>query len=325
MAILITGGSGFVGLNLIQRLLEGDAAVMNYSLSPPPEAAQRHFATLPGTLRNVAGDVLDSDAVERMFGEHAVESVIHAAVITADAERERREAARIVAVNVQGTVNVLEAARSRGVRRFLYVSSGAVYGRSGFSAAELDEEGTAPNPESLYGISKYAAERICLRYRTISAMDVVAARLGAVYGRWEYDTGQRDTLSGPFLATRLAVAGGEAVLSHSGRRDWIYAPDVAEGLLSLLNLPAHRHEVYHVASGREWTMEGWCERLRQRYPAFRYRIAEQAQAHAVNVQAAPLRAPLSPRRLREESGFSARYGLEEALADYLDWLERYPL
>jgi nucleoside-diphosphate-sugar epimerase len=325
MTTLVTGGSGFVGLNLLQLLLERGETVVNFSLAPPPAAAQRLFAQLPGTLHSVSGDVCDADALERVFAAHAIKRVVHGAVITAGPEREREAPASIVSVNVQGTLHVLEAARHHGVQRFLYPSSGSVYGDSAFSALQLEEDHTPPQPATLYGITKYAAERIALRYRALHGMDVIAARLGIVFGRWEHATGQRDTLSPLYHLTRMAHLGKPAVLPNAGRRDWIYAPDVAAGIVSLLDCAQPRHALYHVAAGREWTAEQWCERLQGHYPTFRFRIAGDESEANVNLHRATLRAPLSAQRLREETGFAARFGVEEAFADYLDWLERHPL
>jgi nucleoside-diphosphate-sugar epimerase len=325
VTVLVTGGSGFVGLNVLQLLLERGEQVVNLSLAPPPAAAGRLFASLPGTLHSVTGDVCDADAVEAVFAAHRPTRVLHGAVITAGPERERRDPAGIVAVNLQGTLTVLEAARRHGAARVVYPSSGSVYGDSAFSAPVLEEDVTLPQPVTLYGISKYAAERAALRYRTLHGLDVVAARLGIVFGRWEHDTGHRDTLSPIYHLTRLAQAGEPARLPNAGRRDWIYAPDVAAGLLALLALPAPRHAVYHVAPGREWSAEEWCERLQRRYPAFRFRLVGSEADANVNLHRATLRAPLSPARLREETGFAPRFGLDEAFADYLDWLEQYPL
>ncbi|HKJ00333.1 MAG TPA: NAD(P)-dependent oxidoreductase [bacterium] len=325
MTVLVTGGSGFVGLNLLQLLLERGDRVVNLSLAPPPAAAQQLFDSLPGTLQSVVGDACDAPTVERIFEGQGIERVVHAAVITAGPERERSDPAGIVAVNLQSVLTVLEAARRHGVQRFVYPSSGAVYGESAYAAPVLDEDATPPRPVTLYGISKYAAERMALRYRTLHGMDVLAARLGIVFGRWEHATGQRDTLSAIYELTRLARAGETAALPNAGRRDWVYAPDVAAGLVTLLYHPQPAHAVYHVTAGREWSAEQWCERLQTRYPDFRFRmVTDEAQAN-VNLYRASFRAPLSNLRLREETGFAARFGLDEAFADYLDWLERYPL
>ena len=325
MTVLVTGGSGFVGLNLMQHLLERGESVVNLSLAPPPQAAQQHLAGLPGKLKTIVGDICDDAVLEAVFAGNAISRVVHAAVITSGPERERTDPEGIVRVNVLGTLCVLDAARRHGVRRFVYTSSGAVYGDSSFAGAVLEEGRTLPQPVTLYGITKYAAERAALRFRTLHGMDVVAARLGIVFGRWEYATGQRDTLSPLFHLTRMACRGEAAVLPNAGRRDWIYAPDVAAGIVALLDLPAPRHRVYHVAPGREWSASEWCERLQARFPEFRFRISgDDAQAN-VNLHRATLRAPLSSRRLREETGFAARFGLDDAFSDYLHWLDAHPL
>lgn len=323
MTVLVTGGSGFVGLNLLEQLLARGETVVNLSLAPPPAAALRRFEALPGRLATREGDVRDPEAIAQALADSRAERVIHGAVITADAERERRDAAGIVAVNVGGTVNALEAARRHGVRRFVYLGSGAVYGANGFAAPVLDEE-TPPAPVSLYAITKYTAERISLRFRELWGLPLVVARLGGVFGRWEHDTGLRDTLSPPLLATRLAAEGREAVLGDEGRRDWIYAPDVAAGVLALLDADAPRHVVYNVAPGREWTVLDWCERLQRRFPNFRYRVADDPAGSNVRLYPASRRAPMSTARLHEDTGFAARYGLEEAFADYLDWWAATP-
>ena len=96
-------------------------------------------------------------------------------------------------------------------------------------------------------------------------------------------------------------------------------------LLALLELPAPRHEVYNVGPGSEWTVEEWCRLLQGRYPGFRYRIAAREEEATVDFHRASLRAPLSVERLRAETGFRPRYGLEAAFADYLAWREAHRL
>ncbi|MBI4183186.1 MAG: NAD(P)-dependent oxidoreductase [Proteobacteria bacterium] len=324
MAILITGGAGFVGLNLAEQLLGRGETVVLYDRIPPPEGALRAFSALSGKLHAVAGDVLDGAALARALNDHGVRALVHGAAVTAGVAREKADARSIARVNLLGTIEVLEAARAHGVGRILHLSTGSVYGRNAFVAGEIDEGATPPSPESLYGISKYAGERTALRYKALSGLDLVVARLGAVFGRWEYDTGVRDTLSPTLLATRVALAGHEAVLSREGRRDWIYASDIAEGLIRLLALEHPRHEVYHVSPGRSWTLADWCARLKARFPRFSYRIAADPSEATVELHGARDRSPLSCRRLAEETGFRARFGLDEAFADFMDWLARNP-
>ena len=323
MAVLVTGGAGFVGLNLIERLLEQGRETVAFDRRPPPETAMRDFGPLPGTLHVAIGDVTDGPAMKRVFADHAIDAVVHAAVITSGPERERTDGATVIRVNVLGTYEVLEAARGGGAGRVVYVSSGAVYGAGAFDPDPLDEAASVPVPDTLYGITKYAAERTALYYRRAWGMDVCAARLGGVFGRWEHASGVRDTLSVPLQLARLAMEGTEAVLPREGVKDWVYGTDVADALITLLDREKPRHDVYHVSAGHSWSVQAWCRALKGAIPAFTYRIAEGDKAANVDYYAARDRAILSVARLADETGFRARFTPEAAAADYVDWIGRH--
>lgn len=317
--IFVTGGSGFVGLNLLERLLERGDDVVSFSLEPPPERAWRSFDALPGTLRHVDGDVRDAAGVGLALAQSGARQVIHGAVITAGIERERSDPIGIVSTNVQGTVNVLDAARRHAVDGFIYLSSASVYGANAHSDRKLSEEHTAPLPTSLYAVTKYAAEGIARRYGSVFDMRVLAARLSAVFGRWEHDTGLRDTLSPPYLLTRMAGAGEEAVLADEGQRDWIYGPDVAAGIIALMDAEVLHHDVYNVSTGGSWSLAQWCEMLAARRPGFSYRLGGESDA---GPRIDPgRRSPLSIERILRDTAYNPGFGLEDSFEDYLDWLD----
>jgi nucleoside-diphosphate-sugar epimerase len=325
VAIFITGASGFVGLNLLEQLLARGETVFSFGLVSPPPVALRAFAALPGQLRHMDGDVRHIEDLDAALAESGAHKIIHTAVITAGPAREQADPSGIVATNIEGTVNVLEAARHHAVERFLYLSSASVYGRNSSSLPELSESSPAPLPESLYAVTKFAAECIALRYRDIFAMDVVAARLSAVFGRWEHDTGLRDTLSPPYLIARMAASGQAVELADEGARDWIYAPDAAAGVIALIDAEKLKHALYNVGPGRTWSLVDWCEQLADRLPGFSYRLCEAGKAGAGALGAGAPRSPLAITRIRDDTGFVARFGLGEALDDYLPWLEQHRL
>ena len=126
MAVLVTGGSGLVGLNIVEQFLGRGDSVVAFSSTPLPESAIALFKTFPGDLAVVDGDVRDGEIVDRLFRDHAVDRVIHGAAITADDTRARGHMRDIVEVNVLGTVEVLEASRRHQVSRFIYISSASV-------------------------------------------------------------------------------------------------------------------------------------------------------------------------------------------------------
>lgn len=321
MSTLVTGAAGFVGLNLTEALLSVGRDVVAYDARPElPEDARRAFADLPGRLDYVRGDVLDRDALRAAMAGHDVDAVVHAAVITPGPDREREHGSRIVEVNLMGTMATLDAARESGVRRFLYPSSASVYGDASFDDPRLDEATTHPVPNALYGIAKYAAERAVLRARELWGMDTLAARVGAVFGPWEHDTGLRDTLSGPMQASRAAVLGEEVVLKRPGPRDWLYARDVAGALIALLDAEAPKHRLYNVSGPELWTVADWCEKLAASVDGFSWRYAREGEEPTIPVGDRD-RSPLATERLRGEI-YRPRFGLAEAFDDYHAWIER---
>lgn len=324
MAVLITGGFGFVGLNVAEELLRREEEVVLFGLGELPEAARADFAALPGVFHCFEGDVCDASALERAFGGYGVDHVFHGAAVTAGPDRERHDPAAVMEVNLMGTIATLEAARRHGVRRFLSPSSCSVYGASDYDVAVCDEATTQPVPESVYAISKYAAERTAIRLGKRWEMDVVAARITEVFGPWERDTGVRDTLSAPLLVTRLAMQGQEAVLPRPGQRDWGYARDVARALLALLDAEKPKFDVYNISTGVQWTIEAWCDRLRQVYPDFRYRMARSGEEANVDYHDSRDRSPLAIERLTTDIGYQPSFPFTTAFDDYMEWIKDHP-
>jgi len=319
MTILITGGGGFVGLNIAEQLLEAGEAVVLFSLKAPPGWATRRLASLPGQLSVETGDVRDRGTVLAAMRKHGVRRVVHGAAITAALSREVQQAALIASVNLGGTIEVMEAALEHGAERLVHLSSGSVYGASVKRDGWLDEQADVPVPDSLYGITKYAAERTALRYRAVRRLDVVVARLGVVFGRWEYDTGVRDTLSIPLALTQLAESGSHAAFGDDLPNDWVYASDVADAVIRLLRAPFVKQPLYHVSSGRRWSAASWCERLRERFPSFSYEIVSDPEKANVGRQTPVPRPPFSIARLQADTGYQPRFHEAEAFADYLAW------
>ncbi len=321
MSVLITGGTGFVGLGIAEALLARGEKVALFGLEPPPPAAKPAFEKLEGKVIAMIGDVRDTAALERLIADAKIDRIVHAAVITAGAQRERRDPRSILDTNLMGTLSVLEAAQRHPVRRIVLLSSAAVYGAAGGRSKPLTEEDPTPNPETLYAITKFASERVALRQQALTGLDVVIARLSAVFGPWERDTGLRDTLSAPFQALALAIEGKEVVLSRPGLRDWLYVRDVASAVIALLDANKPKHGVYNISTGFRWTVEDWCQRLARRYPGFKWRLSSDPTDITVDLFSTVDRAPLSIDRFAKEFGFRARYDIDAAFQDYMNWLD----
>lgn len=322
MSVLVTGGAGFVGLNIAERLVGQGETVVSFDLGLPSKAAMAEISHGSGRFVGEQGDIRDRESVLDVMRRHDVTHVVHGAAITAGVEREAHQASLIAAVNFGGAIEVLEACIERGVKRVVLLSSGSVYGTAVKAEGLLDERDDLPSPDSLYGITKHAAERTGIRYRATRGLDVVVCRLGVVFGRWEHDTGVRDTLSIPMRLTEMAEEGAHAVLPERVPDDWVYADDVAAAVCTLLTVSKVRQPLYHIGTGRRWDALRWCDLLRERHPDFSFEVTDDPAKANVGRQAPTPRPPFSIERLRADTGYEPQFREEAAVADYLAWRGR---
>ncbi|MEQ8348576.1 MAG: NAD(P)-dependent oxidoreductase [Sneathiellaceae bacterium] len=276
----VTGGSGFIGLNLVEALLRRGETVLSISLDGFPAVAAAEFARLPGRVVDAVADVTDGDAVARLLAAHGIRRLFHGAVITAGEAREREAAARILEVNIVGATRVVEAAARSGVARVVLASSSAVYGEAFFGAGPVPET-VQPVPRNLYGISKLATELMGRRLAALHGLSVAAARITAAMGPWERDTGLRDTLSPMFQIACLAAEGRPVRLPKGGLRDWVHAPDVAAALVRLLDAAELPHFAYNVSPGVTWHPARFCEALQAVWPALDWALVDDEAAATI--------------------------------------------
>jgi len=319
MAILVTGAAGFVALNAIEHLLTAGRRVVGLDRIRLPDRAARDFAALPGHLMMLDGTILAEADLSRALTAEPIEAVIHCAVITAGSQRELADPAGIVAVNIQGAVATLMAAVRHGVKRFVYPSSGAVYGASAATVDVMDEDSLRPAPANLYGLTKLAAESMLTRIAETQGVSLTAARLGSVYGPWEYATGVRDTLSPMLQTLDLLDRGEEAVLGPPWRGDYTMSRDIAAGLVTLAEMPSTPRTVYNLATGRATTVEDWCRAVEKRSPGFRWRRAEAGEAWNVESHTGYDRGAMAIARIVSDTVYRPAFDLDTAADHLLAW------
>ncbi|CAH0346266.1 NAD(P)-dependent oxidoreductase [Bacillus sp. CECT 9360] len=325
MTVLITGGSGFVGINIIERLLDENIHVVNYATLPVPKEAMDSLQGRKGNYHYVKGNILDTKLLDSTNEKYDIKTIIHAAAITPDLERERNSSRTITNVNYMGTVEVLESAHRHGIEKFIYISSCTVYGETGFKDEVLSESESIPLPRTLYEITKFAGERTALRYKTLFGMPVCVVRLGYVFGPWEYYTGIRQTLSVPFQVTRNALLNEEALLPRPGLRDWVYSKDVANSIFELLRSQELTYDLYNIGSGQTWSVEDWCQLLQKQFLDFKYKVVGNFEEANIDFFDPEDIHELSVERLKSNVGYNPKYGIEESFQDYMDWIKQIPL
>ncbi len=323
MTTIVFGGAGFVGLNIAEHLLKRGSDVTTFDAGALPPEAREHFATLPGTLTEVTGDVCDAASIQEAF-RGSVDGVIYGAAITANTERDASEPERIIEVNLVGFTRALRAARDAKVRRVVNLSSSAAYGEASYGDGFLDEGTTVPDPTTLYSLTKFASEGVGRRLGDLWQLDVRSVRLSAAFGRWERQTSVRDTPSPPYQVMRAAIEGRPALLAREGRRDWTNAPDIASGVVAVLDAARLGHDLYNIACGKMTTLLDWGRHLADRRPGFVCRLCAPGEAPTVNLYGGVDRQPLGIDRLRADIGFTPRFDLEGAADDYDSWVRAHP-
>ena len=254
----MTGGAGFIGAHLVERLLELGAIVRVFDdLSTATlDALNPLLERQPERLRFVRGSILDDDALGDAFSRASL--VFHCAALSS-IPRSVEHPERSWAVNTTGTLRVLLAARDAAVRRVVYSASSSAYGNTpGLPKAETH----TPAPVSPYGASKLAAEHLCVAFSETYGLSTVSLRYFNVFGpRQRPDTPYAGVI--PSFASR--VLGGEAPrIFGDGEqsRDFTFVDNaVLANLLAATSDRPLAGEVYNTATGSRVTVNELAERV----------------------------------------------------------------
>ncbi len=322
MSVLVTGGTGFVGVHVTARLAgSGESVVALSAEGELGELAGEFLGPLRERVACVKADVLDRDTLCAVLEWYGVDRVVHGAAVTAIGDLEPEAARQAVLVNVGGTATVLEAARRAGVQRFVQLSSASVYGGTD-PGVPLQEE-TPLRPRDIYGITKRAAEEVVARYLQLFGMDGVILRLSAPYGPLERPNPLRTVMSPVFHWCRAALNGDEVELADDLVRDLTHVSDTARCVVLALRKAKLRHRVYNVSCGENLRFSDILSALVRIRPGFRFRLKEGGTLSPFFRDS--LRGPLSMTRARKDLGFVPQYDIQSGLRHYLEWLENHPL
>lgn len=321
MTVLVTGGTGSVGVNLVRQFAAEGRRVICFSRRAAEADACRDAFLAPVRDRVVlvAGDAGRPGDLNQMWRRYHPSHVVHAAAITPTPAMERSMGPAIVAANVMGIVNVLEAASRAGAQRVLYVSSAAIYGDTDDSVP-IGED-TPPGGDGLYAITKHTGEKLCTRYEDLHGVPVVSVRVGSVYGPMERPMpGSREQMSLVHECVRLALNGEEIQLQElDAIRDWIYVDDLASAISILLFTDRLPHRLYNCAGPRGYTHSELLAALARLIP-IRYGQAKRPeQANISGSLTRKRRGPLSIERLLADTSYRPEIDLEAGLGLYLDW------
>jgi len=315
MRILVTGGLGFVGINIVAGLAtEKVDAVIAADLLSWNDSIDRFLSPVKERVVYRRLDVRDAEAVREVMAAEKITHVVHAAAITSTAEQEQERAAEIVAVNLHGTSNVLAGAlESSTVQRLLVISSSGVYGTPAENVLQPQGEEGPLNLTNLYAITKYSAELLAARYAELSGRLMAAVRLPGIYGPMERRLTSRPHTSAPGLLMEALRAGQHVrVAGPEVTRDWTYAADIPAGLWALFSAPQWHFPVYNLSCGQ-------ASSFREVVQAFvdaglQADWVEDADQADIAMRPSQARAPLEISRIQADAGFQPRFTIRDGVA-----------
>jgi nucleoside-diphosphate-sugar epimerase len=241
---LVTGGGGFIGHHLVRRLLENGYSVRvldNFSTGRRERLKGLDVGLIEGDLRSYERAHTAVRGTDVVFHLGALPSV----------PRSVQDPLTTGAVNVEGTLNVLLAARDEDVRRVIFASSSSVYGANPvLPKTEADQ----PLPISPYGVSKLSAEHYCRTFTTVYGLEAVSLRLFNVYGPGQDPLSQYAAVVPRFIAA--LTSGDRPIVYGDGTqtRDFTYVEDVVSALILAVEAPRAAGEVINVCAGRETSL-----------------------------------------------------------------------
>ena len=250
MKILVTGGAGFIGSNLVERLLalKHDVAIIDeFNDFYDPRIKRGNLARVAGEVVLHETDIRDAAAVNRIVGAGGFDSIVHLAA-RAGVRPSIKQPKLYIETNIEGTFNLLEAARQAGVPRFVCASSSSVYGV--LKTAPFREDMCLNQTISPYAATKLAAEQLCSNYSHLYGMRTVNLRFFTVYGPRQ----RPDLAIHKFTKSILENQPIDQYGDGSTRRDYTYIDDVLQGVLASLAYDGELCDVFNLGENQTTTL-----------------------------------------------------------------------
>jgi UDP-glucose 4-epimerase len=311
MKILVTGGLGLIGHNVVQRLeAQGHDVVItdtrtNYGIIPQAEVDY----LMTERLKKISGnniyhiDITDADNVDWLVNKHQPEVIIHMAsfprqkVVNANPAWGSR-------VMSEGLINICESAKKHGVSRVVYISSSMVYG----DFDDQVKEDYNCQPIGQYSILKLTGEDIVKDYHRRGAFDYAIIRPSAVYGPLDVE----DRVVAKFMLT--AMRGGVLRVNGAGETlDFTYVDDAADGIVAAATLEHARNDTYNITKSYSISLLQAAEMI--------VKIVGQGTIECRDKDADfPSRGALNITKARAVLGYDPRVDVEEGFQNYYKWL-----
>jgi UDP-glucuronate 4-epimerase len=314
MRILVTGGAGFIGSHLAERLLESGHEVVcldSFNDFYDPELKRRNIekALSYSHYTLTVGDILDKNLLNKLFS-NPFDAVVHLAAY-AGVRPSIERPALYQRVNVEGTVNLLEQCRLKKVPKFIFASSSSVYG--GRTTVPFQETDDVNRPISPYAATKVAGEALCYTYHHLFGMNIHALRFFTVYG-----PRQRPEMAIHLFASRI-LRGEPIVVFGDGKsaRDYTYVDDIVDGAAASVER-CSGYEIINIGGSKTTSLMDLVKLVSNRLD--KHPVIKQMpdQPGDVPITSADVT------KAKKLLGYSPKTDIVQGIAKFCEWLKEQP-
>lgn len=330
MTILVTGGVGFTGANVVKELAERGNEVISLDIVPVDYLVEKYVEPWKKSVTFLKGDIRSKETVEEVSAYFKIDRIVHTATYTGYGDQESINGSSICEANFQGTVNMLDLARRLDAKQFIYVSSAAVYMGGGPIVTPISEDAvihTSGFPTAgaygFYGITKLGSELITQRYGHLYGFETASVRMVQNFGPIERITPYHSRISMPGQWTGWA-ARGETIQAGphgsgitEGRHvgiDHVYVRDTAAGIAAMLEAPKLPRNEYNIASAEAVWLDDLVSAMKKAAPEAKFvdPIPSDAEMERPGFV-------FDNKRMKEDFGFEPKYDMAAALEDFMKW------
>ena len=310
MRCLVTGGAGFIGSHLSERLIQGNHDVVcldNFNTFYDPVIKRRNIEPLLShhRYRLIEGDILQWDLLEKVFQEGQFEVVIHLAA-RAGVRPSIKEPRLYQKVNVEGTVNLLEISSRMDRPRFILASSSSVYGNN--KKVPFSEDDPVDFPISPYAATKKACELLAFTYASLYNLPVTCLRFFTVYGPRQ----RPDMAIHKF--TKSIVEDREITLFGDGTssRDYTYITDIIDGIMKAIDL-CDGYRIYNLGESQTIQLSHLIQILEET-------LGKKAKIKPMPIQPGDVSITYADvSKARKELGYSPCISIPEGIRRFVEW------
>ncbi len=310
--ILITGGAGFIGAHVAKALMErGDEVVLLdnfdsfvYSAEDKEKRMNEMFER-DKRPKLIHGDILDAKLLDTVFAEEKFDKVLHLAALP-NPGKSVGVAPQYTLINVNGTINILDACRKHDIVQFVFAGSSSVYNDE---QTPFTEDAYPLRPRSPYGASKAAAETFIETWHELYGISTTILRFFSVYGPW----GRPDMA--PSIFAEHVLSGEELPLTGGRKRDFTYISDVVDGVVAALDTKLD-FEIINLGRGEPQDLQEFIAALEKAAGKKMKTVPREAPPGEMEITYADVS------KAKKLLGYEPKVSIEEGAQKLIEWMQR---